>query len=491
MIEMIHMKLKSPGLLNVNWKGLRGLISQTRAYQLRPQVFFTIPAVILQQVPVKPGEETEVTVKVAKLQPNANVKTLIAKLAVSPFQPGQTGLPPLEQSAEVTKNNQSTDNFTVSMKQPLLPRNLTVRFDGGDVFWTIPGDTMQKVYESPNLAQPVNDYLDKLPPGTGDVFLRFLVKSDTHGSVNISIDEENIEYSLIQTQTWENEMDNTIRFDRNIQLDYGSVETLVLNEITDQVHPNISINRIEMDIGGEVGPERLLGRVSTYHTREFATISSEYSAAQQVRLDTPVTPVRCKGITGFFQADAEAEVYIEIQEDTNGFPSQGPPLAKSTLTLAPASPGSSPQNSTKWWYSGFEEPADLETNTPYWIIIKSVRGSVRLGLSPRQDYLENILFNRGGQLWKEISAPGSNEATVGQLRLVYIPGLDNQTAAIEIGTAGTGALKKIDLEAGSEAQVISLEIPDDHDKQQVVIVVKSHAQGMLSIANVIQEYSPA
>jgi hypothetical protein len=478
---MSHSILKSPGLLRTNYKGLRGTGLKVGVF-IQPPVFSASAVLLELGEPLNPGEETEVMVKVPDLKPNASVKVLTAKFIARKGDPGDQKL---EQTAEVTSDRGGPGNVNVKMDMPRLPRNVSVRLEGGEVFWTFPGDLMVKEYELPDFSGYVNAYLDTLPRDTEEVSLKFLVKSDTHGSVRIKIDE--IRYSLIHTQTWENEMDNTTRFDRNIELDFCMTERLDLDEI--EAPGEISINRIEMDLGGDFGEERLLGSVSTYNTTEFATISSEYAAAQEMRLETPV---KCSGISGFFQADTEAEIYIEIQNDANGSPAEEPPLTSSNLALAPLAPGEE-KSKAQWMFARFEKPIDLKADTSYWIVIKGVRGNLRLGLVPpeKEDYLQQILINRGGQLWKGVGSPkGSTGDTVGQLRLIYIPGIDFQTAAIEIGVDKTTALEKLDFYPGSEEQTVSLDIPGGLDEKKAVIFVKSHAQGTLSIANVIREYLP-
>jgi hypothetical protein len=474
--------LKTPRLLNVDVKGLRGLVSSARNFKVPHQVIAPGSAAVDKGfVSLKPGEETEIAVSVSKLKANANVRVLKAVLHAEPYTPRQDENLKLSQTAVVNKDgNESTFNVRVDM--PLLPRNVIMKLEGGDIFWTFPGDMVEKEYELPDFSAHVNAYLDKLAPGTGGVSLKFLVRSDSRGKVKIEIDEDHIEYSLIQTETWENVMDETVRFDRNFELDYGTIERLELGAIDGSGYAGVSITGIGMDIGGDFGPARLLGSVPIHGGGEFATIDNDYSAAQKIILETPV---QCCGISGFFQVDSEAEVYIEIQNDIRGVPGEEPPLTGINLALTPGSGNGT--GGRQWRFFGFEVPVDLTAGTPYWVVIKGIQGSVRLGLAaPQDDYLQQVLVNRGGQLWREIGPAGAPGA--GQLRLVYIPGIDNQTAAVEIGAEAAGVLEKFDPGPGEQA--ISLDIPGTPGSGRVTLLIKSHARGTLGIANVIREYSP-
>ena len=74
---------------------------------------------------------------------------------------------------------------------------------------------------------------------------------------------------------------------------------------------------------------------------------------------------------------------------------------------------------------------------------------------------------------------------VGLLRLVYLPEIDNQTAAVEIRMEGLTSFQKID--PLPEAQNLTIPITA-WQGQPLVLEVRSHARGTLSIANVVQEY---
>jgi hypothetical protein len=467
------MEFKLPHI-EVGIKGERGLAFQ-EAYFFRPDKLFVEAILDLEKdfVPLKPGEEAEVLVPLPDLPINANVKKIQATLHVtedtSPVRPEQT-------TVGIKKDEGQKETYQLEVNMPPRPRNVSLRLDQGEVFWTFAGVLVNDQYALPDFAKQVNAYLDKVQSENGQVILRFLIKSDTRGKVRIDINRASLDYSLLQTQTWKNLLDDTIRFDRNLQLSYGMSEKVLLDPLSDP--RGLKIKKIEMDIGGEFGPERLLGSVESHDGREFATISGDYSLAQRFILETPIRSV---GVTGFFQMNTEVEWYIAIQNDTHGFPSTEAPLAKSKSSLVLTEKNENPN----WIFTGFEVPVDLKTQTPYWIIIKGIQGKARLALQTQgEGYLQQILVNRGRRLWKPIRSLSDSICT-GLLRLVYLPKIDNQTAAIEIGIEGIQSLQRV--EPKPSAQTISFDI-EPYNLRQVGIIVKSHAQGTLSLANVIQEY---
>ena len=461
--------------LDVALKGARGFVGE--AYLVRSGVFAAAQSLAPGYVSLKPGEETAVPVTVSDLPANADVKTISARLLVD--DDASSSSAPDETTVNIQKEGQTRSEaegtFHLKVEMPTRPRNVAIKLDQGDIFWTFAGTLANDSYDLPDFAAQVNAYLDKLNPEGNQITLRFLVKSDSPGKVKIEITNKTL--SRIQTQTWENPLDETFRPDRNLQLDYGMIEAVPLKGIFDQNKNQLSPTRIKMDIGGEIGPERIFGNVEAHDGKEFATISNDYSLAQSFTLDTPL---HCVGMSGYFQTEAEAELYLELQNDMNGVPAAGSPLAKSNLALAPA------EENVKqpWTFAGFENPVDLSAATIYWLVIKTARGRVRLGLQARAErYLQQARVNRGGQLWKGF---GRASDPAGLLRLVYLPEIDNQTAGVEIGLAGMPRWQRFDPEP--EAQTVSFDLPNLAIKKPAVIVIKSHARGTLSIANVIQEY---
>lgn len=363
-----------------------------------------------------------------------------------------------------------------------------MRLDGGDVFWSLGGAGALGEHPLPDFVEQANAYLDRLEPGVEEVILKFLVKSDGPGRVKIRIEENGVEYSVIRTQSWENPLDNTVRLDRTFQLDFGDVERITLDPFSGPNNSSLSLSAVRADLGGEFEPERLLGDFDSHDGKEFATISGDYSLAQELMIEKKTTakPIRCAGVTGVFQAEAEADLYLEIRDDAGSSPSSGPPLAKSNLSIAP--PGK--EENGRWAFARFEAPVDLSPETAYWIVVKGIRGQARLGLGPLADeqpdkYLRGARVNRGGQVWKGLSRPYA-PPTSALLRLVYLPEIDNQSAAVEIAVEKSS--QRIDPKP--EAQAVSLALPEGRGAGKSEIVIKSHARGTLSIANVIQEHRP-
>lgn len=493
---MSQLSIKSPQMMGINYKGLRGVFSELALYAQKENKEYKVAIPMLKMmaveyakdyIPLSPGEETLVGLKIADLKPNADVKAIDATLHVA-SDPAIKDKK-ISQTAEITEDKLPKKTYEVDTDLPSLPRNLSIKLDGGDVFYTFPGDMQAKGYKIPDFSSHINDYLDKLPPDTKEITLTFLVRSDTHGKVKITHNKNKFDYSLIQTKSWPNDMDDTIRFDRNFEPGYAHVERLDIGKIAVPKGKTAALKEIVMDAGGQFGAERVLGSVSTFASSQFATIDPEFSAAQEIILNTPVT---CTGITGFFLPRDQAEVYVEIQPASSGFPADGQPLAGATLELAPPNKKNN-GSSNRWTYFQFDAPAELSAGTPYWVVVKGIKGKTRFGLEPIIDkYPGRLLVNRGGQQWKSIDASTSGSAapSAAQLRLVYTPNADNQTAAVEMALESPGKtltpFKKIEPGEQPQSIAFSLSNPGNPD---VKLLIKSHALGSLSIANVIREYS--
>ena len=63
-----------------------------------------------------------------------------------------------------------------------------------------------------------------------------------------------------------------------------------------------------------------------------------------------------------------------------------------------------------------------------------------------------------------------------------------QAAVVIVGKGDVRPFLQRPFDPGTEAQTVSFDV-EDIDMKQTVIVIKSHARGMLNLANVIQEYS--
>lgn len=468
--------------LDVGFKGLRGL-AMTELSVFRPQILNVVDVTsLLGFVSLKPGEETPVAVSLPGVPLNADIKTLKATIEVKPAP--TSAKETLQQTSKVTEGN-DTKTYKVDIDMPAVPRSLTLRLDGGEVFWTSSTAVVEGTFELPDFVAEVNTYLDKLPSETEEVALVFLVKSDGPGQVKISIDEKSLDYSVIQTEAWPNPLDETIRVDRNLQLEFGSVERIPLRALAGAAQGQLSLNKVTADIGGNFGVERLFTNVADHDGREFATISSDYSLAQSFVLTAQIVgtnkPLHAAGVSLLLQVESKAELYVEVQADNGGVPSTKAPMAKSNLTIEPE------KTTTQWFMARFDQPVDLSLDTRYWIVVKGIQGKALLALGePSEAYLETVFVNRGGQLWKTFSRrePVVSNALV---RLVYLPEIDNKSASVEIGIEGVAELQRLDPQ--QEPQTIALEPPAELDAAEPVIIIKSHAQGTLTLANVIQEYA--
>lgn len=468
--------------LNVNIKGTRGFASQS-FYALRPDVLTLVDiSSLLGFVPLKPGEETKVAVSLPGVPLNADIKTLKAQITVQPA--GDSEKQTLKQTSKVQEGTDNPKTFNVDIELPAVPRTITVRLDGGDVLWTSNTATVEGTFDLPDFVEQANAYLDKLPAGSTEVALVFLVKSDGPGQVKISVDKSSLAFSVIQTEAWPNPLDETVRVDRNLQLDLGSVERIQLRPLAGDAS-KLSLQKLSADVGGAFGPERLFTNVADHDGREFATISSDYSLAQSFVLTEAIVgtnkPLHAAGVSALLQVESKTELYVEIQADEGDTPSTKTALAKSNLTIEPEKP------LTQWFMARFDQPVDLSLNTRYWIVVKGIQGKALLALGgPSEAYLDTALVNRGGQLWKSFSRrePVERNALV---RLVYLPEIDNRSASVEIGIEGVAALQRLDPQ--QQPQTIALQPPAGFKGAQPVIIIKSHAQGTLTLANVIQEYA--
>lgn len=470
--------------LNIDFKGLRGL-AMTEISVLRPEILTAVNTDdLFDLVQLKPGEETPVAVSLPPEVPlNADIKKLKAKIEVRAVPESEKET--LQQTSTVKEGTDQPKEYKVDIKLPAVPRSLTLRLDGGEVFWTSNTAVVEGTFDLPDFVEQVNAYLDKLPSGTPKVTLVFLVKSDGPGQVHISVDEKSLDYSVIQTEAWPNPLDETVRVDRNLQLEFGSVERIPLRALAGGDPSKLSLQKITADIAGSFGVERLFTNVADHDGREFATISSDYSLAQSFVLTEGVVgtnkPLHVAGVSLLLQVESKTELYVEVQADNGGVPAAKAALAKSNLTIEPEKP------TTQWFMARFDQPVDLSLDTRYWIVVKGIQGKALLALGgPSEAYLDTVFVNRGGQLWKTFSRrePVVSNALV---RLVYLPEIDNRSASVEIGIEGVDELQRLDPQP--EPQTISLAPPAAFKLAEPVIIIKSHAQGTLTLANVIQEYA--
>ena len=476
------MKLELAGL-DVGFKGLRGF-AMTELSEFRPEFLAEVDITsLIGFVSLKPGEETQVAVALPGLPLNADIKTLQARIQVQPAPASDQQT--LQQTSTVQEGNDNSKEYKVDIDLPAVPRSLTLRLDGGEVFWTSNTAVVEGSFDLPDFVAQANAYLDKLPPGTNEVALVFLVKSDGPGQVKISVDQGSLTYSVIQTEAWPNPLDETVRVDRNLQLEFGSVERIPLSALASGAQRNLSLRKLTADVGGSFGVERLFTNVADHDGREFATISSDYSLAQSFVLNAQIVgtnkPLHVAGVSLLLQVEGKAELYVEVQADNGGVPSTKTAMAKSNMTIEPE------KKLTQWFLARFDQMVDLSLDTRYWIVVKGIQGKALLALGdPSEAYLDTVFVNRGGQLWKTFSRT-EPVVTNALVRLVYVPEIDNRSASVEIGIEGVEELQRLDPQ--QEPQTISLAPPAAFALAEPVIIIKSHAQGTLTLANVIQEYA--
>jgi hypothetical protein len=458
--------LKGPESIRVDMKGARGLVGE--AYALRPGRFNVIPSPADNYIPLKAGEDTEVSVAVTDLPANADVKSITACLYVADDDPGTA--PP--NGVTIKRGEEAPVELQVTPSVPTRPRNVTIRLANGKPIWTFSDTLVKNEYKLPDFAEQLNAYLDKVTTAESQVTLSFLVRSDTPGRVKIVLTSKNV--TRLQTQAWTNDLDQTVRLDRNLQLDFGDRSEIPLDMIA---APGRTLLRsIRLDVGGTFGAERLLGAVREHAGHDYAIVSADYAIAQQFVLETDV---RAAGISGFLAADADTELYVELQADRHHLPGTDAPLAQSNVTLAADNDGM-----PSWVYAQFDAPAELSAATPYWIVVKGVRGKARLGTEAQPGiYLRALMVNRTGGLWKPF-APVTGPSLVCMLRLVYVPGIDNQSAAVQI------AIKDVEVQAVDPQQApktIAFKL-GKASLERAIIEITSQAQGTLTVTNVIQEY---
>jgi hypothetical protein len=483
------MTLKLSSSIGVSARDTRGLAYNRDAYDARADVFHVMPEIgikALMGVPVKAGAETPVSVTVPGLPVNADLRSITAKLQVTALGSAEQVRP-----VSVKEGSAPARKFEIGVDSTPGLRNVQVRLQGGQPIWTRGGAVPAGTYDLPDFAAQANAYLDQASIAGDSVVFQFLVSSETDGGVAISV-TPGFTYSLLQTQSWKNDLDSTVRIDRNLPLEFNSVEILPLEPIA--AARAIVRSAIRLDAGGQFGPDRLLGEVVEFDGREMARVSPDYSVAQQVRLSPGIakSSLRCSGISAFLECDAPAELYVELQPDAGGTPAAGGPLAKATCALEPPQPGA-PQ---LWTFAGFDGQAELNLDVPYWVVVKAVRGEARLGLRTRRDdpsapvVYGDAMVNRGGDKWKCLApVPGRRDGcgpVVALAGIVYVPDPDSQTAAVHVQIVGSSAEQKFDPAA--QPQRIDLSLAGD-GYPQATLVIRSHARGLLTLANVVQEYA--
>lgn len=480
-------ELKMPQQIAVQVKGSRGMILGEAIHgRLRPEIAGVLSA--RNFVPVAPGKDTPIAVPLPRVPRNADIKRIAFRIAVT--APDQAG-PLLEQEAEVKETvgtTVTTRSFDVALQPQSIPRSVTLKLNGGEVFWSSPGamsDGTDYLVDE-GTADAVNAYLDGLPPGAGDVELQFLVRAESACKVRLQLDGTP-EFRRLQTQSWVNPQDQTLRADRNLELAFGTIAPLPIDALAVAPTERVALHTMRLDVAGTFGDERVYGPLPDRGWNEFATVSTDYVVAQRFSL---TIPLRAVGLGGVFQSGADAEVYIAIHGDANGVPAtESPPLATGTLVLQPASPRAASE-AHAWSFAAFDAAADLESGLAYWIVLRGIRGRSRVAVHREPDEsLTTLLVNRGGQIWKPLDAPSSG--TTAALRLTYLPTVDTQSAAVEVAVLSAddhAIIAAQRLDPGGSPIDLALDLGES-SAHQVLLRFTSYAAGTLSIANVRQEYT--
>src|SRR5262245_62044236 len=167
---------------------------------------------------LEPGKEAVVEVPVEGLPLNADVKKCTGKIL-----PGvKSHRPPPQTTTGVSIDGPDgpAKDYKISVDAATRPRNVTVKLEGGDVFFRF-GDLMTAdEYVLPDFSTNVNAFLDAYT-GPLPVRLRFIITSDSEGSANITVDP--LDFTRIQTQSWDNPADGNTRIDKPFELDFGDV----------------------------------------------------------------------------------------------------------------------------------------------------------------------------------------------------------------------------------------------------------------------------
>ncbi len=456
---------------------LRGLVMEGVS-DLRPLTFDVIVRDV-RGVDLVPGQETPVEVQVAELPRNADVKRIEATLHVGPESaPG----PPETTNVTVTGGG-GAQQFGVAVASSPLPRNVQVSLAGGEVFWTHTGTLPEGDHPLGDFADAANGYLDAARLPEGATTLSFLVRSDTPGRVEIAIRPGSLEYTMLQTQAWPNPVDESIAIDRTLDLDFGAIVRIPL----DAPRPSgrqLPLATVRLDLSGAPGPERLLGDVPVHDGRQFATVGPDHAVAQKVTVASggegglgfrPGGVVRVAGVAVAAVVDAEAELYLEIQPDAGGAPATGVPLGGVDFTL-----GRAVVNERGWLYAALSEAIEVPSDTPHWVLLRSIRGMAYVAIAPDSGGDPGwLLVNRGGQLWKPIV----RDAVGALARIVYLPDPDTDSGPLALGFEGRPSLRP-----SVAGQVQRLTLNARGVTTPAVLVVTAHCRGQVTLANVVQEF---
>ena len=436
--------------------------------------------------PLKPGEETTIAVTVASLAGNSNVRRIAALLAVAAAADDE--LPMAEETrARVSSTGSAPAAMSVQVDPPRRPRSVSIRLDGGAPFWTHPGPLTEGQYTIPDFSTAVNEFLDRGGVVGEGVQLRFLVRSDTAGRVGIVIDPRDVDATRIRLQTWTNELDRTLHADRSLTLDFAGTEEIPLTPVDAAASGRPLLTGVSMDLAGTLGSERVLGEISSVTSSESATVSAEYAVGQRTQPDASLS---CTGVTACLHTTGEARLYVELQPDEGGVPAFGPPLAHAEHVVA-ASPGG-----PEWTTIAFEKPASIAPGRAYWIVVRGIEGEARLLLERGgSTFATPAAMSRGGQRWQPV-APGAGAPAVTMMRLVYLPGPETESAALDVqvhpadgASRFTTPLVRQRVDVVAATKHVDLRFTAPIERAPLTLVVRSHARGTVTLTNVTQEYT--
>ncbi len=248
------MEFSSPFLTSTGIKAARGLTGG--AYEARDDLFVFDPSFglqdigLLEGVPVKAGQETPVPVDLGSdVSPHANIQKITATLKV--INDGSAGATQTT-SATVTADKDPPRSLQVSVDNVPGMRNVQIRLNQGSVIWTHPGAVPAADYPIPDFSAQANAYLDKYQSKDGKVTLVFLVKSDTNGKVQITVDKP--DSTVLQTQSWKNEVDSTFRADRTLKLTFNQIEGLPVDPVPASAGHLATTKDIRLDAAGQFSP---------------------------------------------------------------------------------------------------------------------------------------------------------------------------------------------------------------------------------------------
>ena len=430
---------------------------------------------------LKAGTDLPLTIDL-DIPENAEVTSIEARLSVGEPKDG-VNQANVQQVTVKSKDGNAGKTYNVDVQLPEVPTNLTIRFEGGDPFWTFGGPLQPgkgaQAHTVPNFAEALNEYLPQARRDGDKVTLTVLLQSDSDAEIKFV--PQNPQYVLRKIHTWTNDLDGTTQLERHLTVDFGTEETITLRKIEEK---KVDLREVQLTLNGDLKPERLLGKLAAHDGHDFATVSADYAVAQAFML---AAPVECVGFVGWCLVEAEAEVYAELQADDGDAPATATPLAQGTVTLSPAEKGSP---AARWTFFRFETPASLQADVPYWMVLRGIRGRLSPALLPSPSSGENqpvayrsLRINRGGRLWKPITDESKLKLTA-LLRLIYLPDAETQTAALEVEFKDPSIALRLD--PADEPYLFA--IPANKGDLAVELRLRSHAQGTLTVANIVQKY---